>query len=422
VNRPIVDEEMLLDRVAQLASVGAIASGGVTRDSFSATFVEGRDLLAGWFSDAGLDVSVDAAGNLVGKRAGARDAPAIAIGSHLDTVINAGALDGAYGILGGLSAIEAIDNAEVVLAHPVVLFAFVNEEGARGTPAMTGSRAVVGAIEPSDLAVTDENGQTVGELLAGIGGDPGRVTDAAWAPGSIAAYLELHIEQGPILEERSIPVGIVTAITGRTLIDLVIGGSSMHAGTTPMVGRHDALAAAGELVLAIESLGTSDCVRVATTGAIEASPGSRNVVPGHVRLFAEVRDDDAERMGRALETLRTTARRIETTRGVSIEISAFGIVEPCPTSRDLQLDFETAALQCAAPVLMLSSGAGHDAQSFFGHCPIGMLFVPSVDGISHAPEERTEPADLARGATVLAHALIQADQRLGARLPAGPDH
>jgi hydantoinase/carbamoylase family amidase len=422
VKRPVVDEATLIARIAQLARVGATATGGVTRDSFSAEFVEGRGLLASWFTDAGLEVSIDAAGNLVGTRAGTEDAPAIAIGSHLDTVINAGALDGAYGILGGLSAIEALDSIGVALHHPVVLFAFVNEEGARGTPAMTGSRAVVGALDSAALAVQDEHGQTVGELVAGIGGSPDRVADAAWPAGSIAAYLELHIEQGPILEERKVPIGIVTAITGRTLIDLVIDGTTMHAGTTPMAGRHDALAAAADLVLAIESLGTSDIVRVATTGAIEASPGSRNVIPGHVRLFAEIRDDDAERMAQALETLRAAARHIERGRGVSIEITAFGTVEPCPTSRDLQLDFETAAVQCEASAVMISSGAGHDAQSFFGYCPIGMLFVPSVDGVSHAPEERTEPEDLARGATVLAHALMQTDQRLGTPSDAGPDH
>jgi len=409
VNRPLIDGTLLLERIGELASIGILPSGGVTRDSFSGTFVAGRELLTKWFTDAGLEVSVDAAGNLLGRLAGAKQSPVLMIGSHLDTVTNGGALDGAYGILGGLSALGALKEAGVLLDHPVVLAAFVNEEGARGTPAMTGSRAIVGDLTPNDLEIRDNNGRTVADLITDIGGEPQYLAEAAWLPGSIAAYLELHVEQGPVLEQMKKTIGVVTAITGRALVDLVVTGKALHAGTTPMKGRSDALVAAARLVLAIESLGDNE-VRVATTGTIHVEPASRNTIPGRVVLCSELRDDETRRILQAIRILEEFAQQLEESSGVSVAVTVVDVVGPCPTSSELQQCIAVAAIENDAPSMQLLSGAGHDAQSFHGYCPIGMLFVPSVGGVSHAPDEATDPEDLIRGATVLAQTLVLTDR------------
>jgi N-carbamoyl-L-amino-acid hydrolase len=411
---PLVDGPTLLGRVEVLAGHGGTPEGGVTRESFDMAFVTARQLLGEWFAAAKLDVTVDAAGNLLGCRPGRQPGPALLVGSHLDTVVDGGRLDGAYGILGGLSALEALATAGTVLDHPVVLAAFVNEEGAGGTPAMTGSRALAGLLGPADLVAQDELGRTIGELVGAIGGNPHRISEAAWPSGSIGAYLELHIEQGPVLERHGDSIGVVTAITGRTLIDIEVQGEAVHAGTTPMQGRRDALVAAAHLVLVVEALAQSGEVRVATIGVLSVEPGSRNTVPGRVHLSAELRDEDAGRMARAVDLLREAAVKIVGSAGVGVHVEVVDVVAPCPTDEALTDDLAASATDLGIRCTRLSSGAGHDAQSFAGCCPIGMLFVPSIRGLSHAAGERTEPSDLVLGATVLALAIAKVDQRLSA--------
>ena len=400
-----VDGARLLERLASLAAVGADRRGGLTRTAFGPAFVEARTLVAAWCRQAGLEVGVDPVGNLVARYGPPAPARVVVVGSHLDTVERAGPLDGAYGVLAGLAALEALAGAQATPPCGVVLAGFVNEEGAGGTTAMTGSRALAGRLDPAALDERDGEGACLRDLLGRIGGDPDRVAAAALPAGSIAAYLECHVEQGPVLEARGDRIGVVSAISGRALLDAELVGSGGHAGTTPMGTRHDALVAAARLVLAVEDVAGPRGARVATSGAVSVEPGTRNQIPERARLLVELRDDDTRAMARAIETLRRAGRQIAEATGVCVRLSLVDLVEPSPTDSALRADIARAATRLGLAHSALPSGAGHDAQSFAGIAPIGMVFVPSVGGRSHVPDEATAPEDLVAGAEVLAETL-----------------
>ncbi|GDY29727.1 Zn-dependent hydrolase [Gandjariella thermophila] len=408
-----VDGRRLLDRLDELAAVGATPGGGVTRLAYSPEDVRARELVAGWLADAGLAVTVDPAGNLVGRLPGTGPAAGtLATGSHLDSVVDAGRLDGVYGVVAAVAVAEALRRDGVRLRHDLAVIAFSNEEGARGTPGMVGSQAIAGRLTSDDLARPDDEGVPLADRLAAAGGDPGRIEAAAWPPGEVAGFLELHVEQGPVLRAEGARIGVVTGITGRANADILVRGLANHAGTTPMVARQDAAVAAADLVLAVRRLATDGHVRVATTGLVQVSPGVRNVVPGEALLGVDLRDLDDERITHALDLLDTAAAEIGATRHVSVEVRRGPSVPAVRTDPRLAGCVAGAADRLGLTRIELPSGAGHDAQVMAGLGPIGMIFVPSVDGISHSPRERTDPDDLVAGADVLLHALLAADGEL----------
>ncbi|WP_197373306.1 Zn-dependent hydrolase [Mycolicibacterium baixiangningiae] len=404
--------DLLNDRIARLACVGADPAGGVTRLAYSPEDVRARGLVAGWMADAGLEVWVDAATNLFGRLPGSGCETALLTGSHLDSVVRAGPLDGPAGVLSALAAAEALRRADRQLRHDLVVVAFSNEEGARGTPGMVGSKAVTGALTAADLAHVDAEGVTLSDRIRAAGGDPAGIAEAAWSPQRIAGFFELHVEQGPVLEDSGARIGVVTGITGQAGVTATISGEANHAGTTPMSARRDAAVAAARLVLAVRALADDGYVRVATTGTLGIGPGVRNVIPGVATVGIEIRDDAAGRIGTGLEILDRWAGDIAASTGTAITLQRGVVQPPVPMDPSLTRHIADGADALGATTLTMCSGAGHDAQIMAGIAPAAMVFVPSVDGVSHAPGEDTAPEDLTLGADVLLRALLGADAQL----------
>ena len=404
-----VDAGRLLRRLDELAAVGATASGGVTRLAYSREDVAGRELVAGWLREAGLDVTVDAAGNVLGRLPGHAGLPgALGTGSHVDSVVEAGALDGAYGVVAAVE-VATVLAASGGLAHDLLVVGFSNEEGARGTPGMAGSLAVVGGLTPLHLATPDDEGVPLAERLRGSGGDPDALASARWAPGSLAGWVELHVEQGPVLADRDLRIGVVTAITGRVTLDVVVTGVANHAGTTPMPARRDAAVAAAHVVLAVQELATSGGVRVATTGVVRTEPGVRNVVAGRAVVGVDLRDESDERVDAAVAALHEHAARIGAATGTDVRVVPGSQVPAVAMDPGLARCVTDAADSLGLTRLDLPSGAGHDTQVLAPLTPVAMIFVPSIDGVSHSPAEHTAPDDLVHGTRTLLATLRRAD-------------
>lgn len=406
---PTIDEPRLLDRLHELAQIGAEPSGGVTRLAYTEADVRGRDLVARWMTEAGLEVRVDPACNLIGSTSGTEaEAAPLVVGSHLDTVANGGRLDGAYGVLAGVEVAAALLK-DGPTRHPLSVVAFANEEGAGGADSFDGSRAIVG--RPNSLTAVDRAGHTLSQRLDRAGGASSDLPSAAWTNG-LAAFVELHIEQGPVLDETGISLGAVTGITGRRNIDVTIEGKANHAGTTPMGMRTDALTAAARAILLVEQLPEATGVRVATTGIVDAYPNVRNVVPGTVTLGVEMRDLHLDPLDAATTELRRRMAELATETDTTITLDEVGAEEPVLTDPVLtDIVTKAAALQ-GIPCTPLASGAGHDAQVMADLGPIAMIFVPSRDGASHSPREHTDPDDLVAGAKVLLTSISLLDEHL----------
>ena len=289
------------------------------------------------------------------------------------------------------------------------MVAFSNEEGARGTPGMVGSAAIAGRAP--DLSTVDDEGWTLADRIGAAGGDPSRLADAAWPP--LAGFLELHVEQGPVLAEAGSAIGVVTGVTARLTLDVAVGGRAQHAGTTPMPARRDAAVAAAMVVLAVRDLATGGTVRAATAGRVEVAPGVRNVVPGRALVGVDLRDTDDAALDAAVRHLRTAAAEVAAATGTDVAVTVRSRVPAVPTDPALAGCVASAADRLGLSRLALPSGAGHDAQVIAALGPVAMAFVPSIGGISHAPDERTADADLVAGADVLLHALLDADGVMG---------
>jgi N-carbamoyl-L-amino-acid hydrolase len=404
-----VDDGRLLNELAQLGELGRGQDAAVSRVAFTPTFMAGRALVDQFMRASGLTTWTDAAGNLFGRSGVPRPGPqqkVFMVGSHLDTVPDGGLLDGAYGVLAALAALRSLIELSPGRAERFVLVGFCNEEGAFGTAGMTGSRAVAGALGPEELARRDNEGVLLSERLAGVAGPGSSLLDAVWSREELAGYLELHIEQGAVLESLGAAVGVVTAITGRTSFDVEVTGAQGHAGTTPTDRRADALCAAAEVVLAVEALATVGQARVATIGGLTVTPNARNSVPGSARLLGELRDDTSVRMGEAIATLRRELAEVARRRSpTEVTMSVLDVVEPTPTDPGLRSAFVEAMARRSLPMVELTSGAGHDAQAMARLAPVAMLFVPSRAGVSHAAAEFTSPEQLVLGTEVLAGTL-----------------
>ncbi len=404
---PVADSERIQQHLAELARFGANTEGGVSRVAFSDADVAGRAYIKRLMQGAGLEVRIDAAGNLIGRRAGTdRSLPAIVAGSHTDSVPHGGNYDGDVGVIGAIEVAQQLATRQIRLRHALEVVDFTDEEGG-----LVGSRAMAGVLHPATLDLVNASGRSVRDGLRLLGGDPDAIGNARRGSGEVAAYLELHIEQGGTLERTHTDIGVVEGIVGIQWWEATVTGVANHAGTTPMDQRHDALVAASELVLAVNAAATDFPGRqVATVGRIRAEPGAPNVIPGKVVLSIEVRDLDAARIAAVFGRIRERAHAIAQARGTQIEFRDLeATAAPALTDPRLQRIIERAAHELRLTTLSMPSGAGHDAQDVARFAPIGMIFVPSVNGISHAPREYTAPADIAHGVNVLMRAVLALD-------------
>ncbi len=396
------------ERIQRLAEFGKDPRGGVSRLAFSEADLQGRHYIISLMREVGLAVRIDRAGNIIGRREGLDPGlPPIMFGSHIDSVPNGGRYDGVVGVIGAIECIQVLQEHGVRTRHPLEVIVFADEEGG-----LVGSRALVGALPPETLALVSHSGLTVRDGIRAIGGDPDRLSEAVRRPGGIRAFLELHIEQGGTLEAEGAQIGVVEGVVGINWWDVTIEGFANHAGTTPMNQRRDALLAAAELILAVNRVVTGVPGRqVGTVGRITAEPGAPNVIPGRVRMSLELRDLSAEKIAQLFERIREEARAIERRRGVTITFTPIeATAMPALTDERLRRLIAETARELGLRFLFLPSGAGHDAQNMARLAPTGMIFIPSVGGISHSPQEYTRPEDLAHGATVLLHTILKIDR------------
>jgi len=386
---------------------------GMIRVAYSPEDIAGREYAMNLMQEAGLETRIDTAGNIIGRTSGSNDSlPAIALGSHTDTVPKGGKYDGALGVMAAIEVMRTLKEQGHQTRHPVEVINFTNEEGTRFHRWLVGSRSMAGVLEQEDLDAVDDDGLGLGPCLADIGGDITRIGEAARSPGELAAYFELHIEQGPNLYQTGTPIGVVTGITGRAVFEVEIEGKANHAGATPMSTRRDALVSASKLVLEIQKMAAEqEICRVSTVGSIKAVPNAVNVIPGSASIGLEFRDTDMEALAAAEQELRRITDLAITTDLVEIEVIRHRFTTSVPITPDMQALVAEAAENCGFTWDPLPSGAGHDAQAVAHIAPGAMIFVPSVDGISHSPEEYSTPQDCANGAQVLLELLLLADDR-----------
>lgn len=396
-----VDTQRLLGRIRELGAVGRDSEGRLIRLAASDTDRLGRDLFVGWLRQAGLDVAIDRVGNIFGiwqSPDNAGQAPLL-IGSHIDTVIDAGIYDGCYGVLAGLEVIETLKASGFSPSRPVAVAAFTNEEGVRYTPDMMGSLVHAGGIGfETVLAAVGTDGSVLGQELARIGyaGDK--------EPGFLKphAYLELHIEQGPVLEREGVPIGAVENLQGISWQRITIDGVANHAGTTPMSMRSDAGYAAARVITFLHDRAkASNTPTVATVGTMRFEPNAINVIPSQAVFTVDLRDPDEQRLQAEEAALAACLEQLADTEGVTISVERLARFEPVIFDIRIVELIEAAAKNRGLGVKRMTSGAGHDAQMMARIAPAAMIFVPSAGGISHNPREHTEDAELVAGANIL---------------------
>ncbi|MCP3804985.1 M20 family metallo-hydrolase [Allokutzneria sp. A3M-2-11 16] len=405
--------ERLSARIAELAGFHDSTFPGWSREVFSEPYRASRQWVREQMADAGLDVVIDAAGNIVGRLPGRRGGgPALVTGSHTDTVRQGGRFDGIVGVMAGIEVARRLRETGVQLEHDLVVVDFLGEEANDFGISCMGSRAIAGVLRPDHLDRTDGTGLRLGDALAGFGLDPDAALRQGWKSGDVHAYVELHVEQGPLLEQSGTAIGVVTAIAGIDRLLVHFAGLAGHAGTTPMADRRDALVSAAAAVLTVERVGCGAPVHgVATSGHIESSPGSMGVITDEARLWAEIRSVDRTWLHGARKQIVDEITAETRARGVDIDVDWLTDQDPVPTSGLVQDVIAQAADHLGDSWKAVPSGAGHDAAHLSRLGPMGMIFVPSVGGRSHCPEELTAAEDIARGAHVLASTLITLDRR-----------
>jgi beta-ureidopropionase / N-carbamoyl-L-amino-acid hydrolase len=395
-----IDGARLLRRLERLGQVGAIeGTTGVNRLALGDADKAGRDLVIGWMKELGLSVTVDALGNGVGVRAGREGGPPVMMGSHIDTVATGGRYDGNLGVLGALEVVETLNDAKVVTRRPLAVAFFTNEEGSRFQPDMMGSLVYTGALPlEKALATTGVDGKRVGDELARIGyAGPSPV-----GRPSAHAYVELHIEQGPVLDAEGYTIGAVEGVQGISWTELTITGQSNHAGTTPMSHRHDAGYVAAEIAVFARRVARElGGYQVATVGMLKLEPNLVNVVARTAVMTVDLRNTDEARLQEAERRVFGFAEELAAKEGVALARRTLARFQPVAFDARLVGRVEAIAKDLGLEVRRLPSGAGHDAQILAAVCPACMIFVPSTRGVSHNVEEYTAPADLAAGANVL---------------------
>ena len=406
---PSPKRERLVATIEQMASIGLQADGSVCRRGFSPEDVEGRELLASWMKQLGMQVRVDAAGNLIGRLEGLDpQRPALVTGSHLDTVPTGGRFDGALGVLAGLEACRSLQDQGVRLRHGIELIAFADEEST-----MVGCKGVAGTASDDPESYVTSNGQPIQENLARIGGHWPSLASARRSDQAYAAFLELHVEQGGVLEQRGDAIGVVEGVVGQRRFSINVQGQANHAGTTPMGLRQDALVAASRIVLAVEAMASRHPGDpVATVGRLEVWPNAANVVPGAVSLTVDLRDVDRTVLDQLVEELMQQVESIGAETGCPIAVDPQFSVDPTPADDVVMSTIAAASADLGLSCSHLPSRASHDAQEIGRRWPMGMIFVPSRGGISHSAAEFTSDAQCWAGTAVLLETLLRLDREL----------
>ncbi len=390
---------------------GGTFADGVSRLGYSDADVAGRAYAMDLMRAAGLEPRIDPAGNILARRKGTEDSlPPILFGSHIDSVPNGGNFDGDLGSLSALEGVRTLNEQKIATRHPLEVVIWANEEGVSYGHGLDGSRAAAGQLKAGEM---DEvwNGVKKSDALRKIGGDPGRIAEVRRQPGSFHCYLELHIEQGGNLDKAGIPVGVVEGIVAIDRYDAVIRGFANHAGTTPMPERRDAMIAAAELTLAVRELVTREPGRqVGTVGELHVSPNAPNVIPGTVRHSIELRDLSSEKLARLGRAIEARAKEIASRTATEIEIRLISHHESALATPAVQQAIEKAASGLGLKHMRLPSGAGHDAQMMARLGTVGMIFIPSVGGISHSPHELSSWEDCSHGADILLQTVLAVDK------------
>lgn len=403
-----VNSQRIVDRIAALAKYGLDDKGRGYRVAYTQGDLEGRNWFIGLMKQAGLNPVVDAAGNIVGRRRGKRDTlKPIGFGSHIDMVPDGGNYDGTLGSIAALEVIEVLNEHQWVTEHPLELIVFANEEG--GT---IGSKAMTHGLTSEGLRQVSQSGLTQAEGIRKLGGDPGKLVSPQRQKGDLHAWLELHIEQGGILEKEGLQIGIVQGIVGIVHWEVTVEGFANHAGATPMDMRQDALLAASRFIIAVNEVIRSVAgSQVGTVGKLQVQPGAYNVIPGKVVLGLEIRDLSADKINmlftgieqRAAEIAKQTDTRISFVRQQNESVSAM-------MDKGLQQLIANTAKSMGFSTKYMQSGAGHDSQHMSTICPAAMMFIPSVGGISHSPKEFSKEGDMANGANLLLQTILQVDK------------
>ena len=404
-----INGDRLLSRIEELASIGAIDGGGSCRLALTDEDRAGRDLVVTWMRDLDLDISIDSIGNVVAVRPGKIDGPPTMTGSHIDTVRTGGRYDGNLGVLAGLEIIESLSENKIETQHPVAVAFFTDEEGSRFAPDMLGSLVYVGGMTLEEaLDIKGVDGAKVGDELDRIGY---RGTSPCPGP-SPRAFVELHIEQGPVLEVEGVTIGAVTGVQGISWTELTVTGESNHAGTTPMALRRDSGFAAAAISTYVRDLSLEmGGSQVATVGRLELHPNLVNVVAGSAVLTVDLRNTVEAYLLESENKLADFLLELASNEGLEIEKRQLARFEPVEFNQEVVDTVENIASRLGHSVMKLPSGAGHDAQMMARVCPTGMVFVPSHKGISHNPQEHTDSDDLIAGCNVLFQTILDLDMK-----------
>ncbi len=411
-----IDARRLQANLEHLSEIGRDPGGGITRLGLSQSELDAHTYAVGLMREARLTVRIDAAGNVFGRREGSVKLPVLLFGSHLDSVPHGGAYDGPLGTIGAIEVIRALNAAHIQTRHPLEVVVWTNEEGPHFGISAFGSSVAAGSVGPEVLDRKDEQGETVADWLRRYGQDPGQLASARIARGSLAAIVELHIEQGPNLEEAKVPIGVVQGIVGLRRWKCVVTGVANHAGTTPMNRRHDALATAARELLAVrDSVRAEEGRQVGTVGYVKAEPGAPNVIAGRAEFPYELRDLEAAKIEHMREGTLQRFADIDREEGTTTVCAEVNHIEPALGDPGIQATIRAAARSADLATMDLPSGAVHDAGEISRLAPMGMIFVPSHAGISHAPQEYTAPGDVANGVEVLYRTILLLDKKLDAK-------
>ena len=407
----LVNGDRLNQSIASLAQIGQLPNGGVKRIAYSQEDLEARNLVRQWMKDLEMEITIDAAGNIIGKYSGKNPIDsargfatlsAIATGSHIDTVPCGGHYDGAYGVLAGLEVVRVLKENQIKLDRPIEVIVFTDEEGS-----MIGSKAMSGRVIQDPEYYRRPDGTDIQTCLAKIGGNWNHLLQARRSPSNISAFVELHVEQGPILESMHKQIGVIEGIVGQKRFNITVKGSANHAGTTPMSMRQDALVAASQVVLAVNQIGNTPGQQVATVGKMEVKPNAANVVPGWVEMSLDIRDLSSLHIDSLLTQLHTHLEKIAIATNTRIRLNPCLHNEPALAEPYIQ---KAIALSCEDLNLSythLPSRASHDAQELAQFTDMGMIFVPSTMGVSHDANEYTSPEQCTQGANVLLQTLVR---------------
>lgn len=405
-----VNQDRLEKRITELAQFGIQENGETERVAFSDADLAAQKWVISQLKEMGIETHIDFAGNIIGIRKGTNASKKpISFGSHIDRVPHGGNYDGCVGSMAALEVLKVLDENNIKTKHPLEIIIFSNEEGG-----VVGSRAIAGQLNKTAFPVKNSTGYTIGEGMMRLGGDTTRLADVARKKGDVAAFLELHIEQGGILEKENLDIGIVEGIVGLKWWNVEFNGFANHAGTTPMNARQDALLAAAKFIIAVNEIATSFVgAQVATVGRISAEPGAPNVIPGKVVSSLEIRDLSSEVIEKVYQEIEKRALEISKASGVEIKFYALDTTaDPAIMDSTIQKEIEKSINSLGLSYKSMPSGAGHDAQDMALIAPTGMIFVPSKGGISHSPKEFTSASDMANGANVLLKTILALDKSL----------